>query len=320
MQIQTAAATVAVLLLATAGASTPVDGQAGKAGEILAGARKAIGGTKLDELETFSLEASVQRNVGSMQLASEVEILLDLPDKYVRADEGSGPMRGGFAAGFNGTRPIRPANSMNMAGGTVMIRMGPGGPMPGGEKPGPDEQARIDAQMLRSARADISRLMLGWFASAHPAVSPEYAYAGEAESPDGKAYVLDVTGADGFAARLFVDQQTHLPLMVTYKGPQPRMVTVGGPRAAGGRSGPGRAPTEEERKAAQGEAEKRLEAIRAQPPELVEFTLFFEDWQETGGIKAPLRIRRATAGTTDEEWTVNKVKVNPKIDARKFEG
>jgi hypothetical protein len=29
-------------------------------------------------------------------------------------------------------------------------------------------------------------------------------------------------------------------------------------------------------------------------------------------------MRRAMAGTTTEEWTVNKVKVNPKVDAKRF--
>ena len=41
--------------------------------------------------------------------------------------------------------------------------------------------------------------MLGWFAAAHPSLSVEYTYAGEAESPDGKADVIDVKNADGFA-------------------------------------------------------------------------------------------------------------------------
>ena len=41
--------------------------------------------------------------------------------------------------------------------------------------------------------------------------------------------------ADGFAARLFIDEKTQLPLMVTYQGPQPRMVTTGGPRPSLGR-------------------------------------------------------------------------------------
>ena len=39
-----------------------------KAAEILAAARKAIGDKKLDALKTLSVQASVQRNVGSMQM------------------------------------------------------------------------------------------------------------------------------------------------------------------------------------------------------------------------------------------------------------
>ena len=55
----------------------------------------------------------------------------------------------------------------------------------------------------------------------------------------------------------------------------------------------------------------RCEELRSQPPAMVEFTLFFDDWREVGGIKFPHKIRRASAGTTNEEWTVGKVKVNP---------
>ena len=78
--------------------------------------------------------------------------------------------------------------------------------------------------------------------------------------------------------------------------------------------------TEDERKQAREAAEKQIQELRSQPPAMVEFTLFFDDWREVGGIKFPHKIRRASAGSTNEEWTVGKVKVNPKIDAKKFEG
>ena len=53
---------------------------------------------------------------------------------------------------------------------------------------------------------------------------------------------------------------------------------------------------------------------------MVEFTLFFDDWRDVGGIRFPHKLRRAMGGATNEEWTVGKVKVNPKIDPKKFEG
>ena len=252
----------------------------GKATEVLAAARKAIGDKKLDALKTLTVEAQVQRNVGAMQMTTDTEILLELPDRYLRADTSSGPMSGGFTSGFNGDKVIRPAGAnMAMAGGGMVIRMGgPGGPMPPpGEKPSPEEQERIDKTMLRSARAELSRLMLGWFAAAHPSLDVEFTYAGEAESPDGKADVVDAKNADGFNARLFIDRETRLPLMVTYQGPQPRVVTAGGPirqaapPAAAGHGTAQQAPerremTEEERKKAREEAEKQLEALRNAAP------------------------------------------------------
>ena len=68
------------------------------------------------------------------------------------------------------------------------------------------------------------------------------------------------------------------------------------------------------------EAEKQLKELQSQPPQLVDYSLYFEDWREVDGVKFPFRIRRAMSGATNEEWTINRVKVNPKIDAKKFEG
>jgi hypothetical protein len=227
-----------------------------------------------------------------------------------------------MAMGFNGEKPIRPANAVPMAGGAMVIRMGPGGPMTPAEKLTPEQQEKADKQMVRGSRADISRLMLGWFAMAHPALAVEYTYAGQAESPDGKAHVVDAKSADGFSARLFIDQETKLPLMVTYQGPQPRMITQRGPapQHGGGQQAARREMTDEERQKMRAEAEKQLKDLQSQPPQLVDYSLYFEDWREVDGVKFPFRIRRAMSGATNEEWTINKVKVNPKIDAKKFEG
>jgi hypothetical protein len=308
---------IAAGLIAAVAASSPgsLSATADKAADVMAAARKAIGDKKLEALKTLSVEASVQRNMNNMQMTAEVEILLDLPERYIRSDQSGGPMSMAFSVGFNGTTPIRPPNASPVAGGGMMIRVGPGGPMAGPEKKlTPEEQEQLDRQLLRTARSDISRLMLGWFAAAHPSIAAQYTYSGEAESPDGKADVIDAKNADGFAARLFVDRETHLPLMVTYQGPQPRMVTVGGP--GGGRGRQDREPSEEERRTAREAAEKQLR----QPPAMVEFSVFFEDWRDVGGVKFPHKMRRAVGGTTNEEWTVTRVKVNPKLDPKKFEG
>jgi len=319
-----ASSIAAVLLLAfSAGAFAQ---QESKAAEVLAGTRKAIGGKKLDTLTSLSVQAAAQRNVGSFQITSDLELLVDMPDKYLRSETSNGPMVNmASTLGFNGDRAVKGGGAVGTPGGGMVIRMGGPGPgaatLGGGERPTPEQQAQLDKQVVRSARQEIGRLMLGWFAMAHPSLSVQYSYAGEAESPDGKAFMVDVKNSDGFAARLFIDEKTHLPLMVTYQGPQPRMITVDGGRAGGdGAQSQGRRQmTPDEQKKMAADAEAQLEQMKKQAPAMVEYALFFDDWRDEDGIKFPHSFRRAAAGTTTEEWTVNKVKVNPKIDPKKFE-
>jgi hypothetical protein len=307
--------------------------EAGKAAEILAAARKAIGDKKLDALKTFSVQSALQRNVQTMQVNSDVEIVLDLPDKYLRSETSNGGgmvMAGGGVSGFSGDRPLQKVNAV-MPGGGMVIRMGgPGGPLPSGsgDKQTPEQLEQMNKSMVRNSQNEASRLMLGWFAMTHPSINAQYTYAGEAESPDGKAYVIDVKSGDNFAARLFIDEQTHLPLMVTYKGPQPRMMTQGGgPRqvtpAGGGNAHTvtmSPSMTDEERKKAQADLEKQIQEIQRQPPVVVDYTVFFDEWRDADGVKFPFKMRRAMGSETTEEWTVSKVKVNPKIDPKRFAG
>jgi hypothetical protein len=297
----------------------PAVGQQDKAADVLAATRKAIGGKKLDGMKSFSVQAKVQRNMGNMQIATESEFLLDMPDKYLRSDTMTGgPMNVSTAMGFSGDTPVTRVNAPGMAGNMVVRMAGPGGPMAGpNEKLTPEQQEQMAAAALRASRQDITRLMLGWFGMSHPTVPVEYRYAGEAESPDGRAHVIDVTGPDNFAARLFIDQETNLPLMLTYKAPQLRIQGMRGAPGAGGGiqvQRQGGQMTEEEREKLREEFEK----MRNQPPEMVEYSLFFADWREADGIKFPHAIQRSVGGTTDEEWTLSRPRVNPKIDQKKF--
>jgi hypothetical protein len=316
----------AALLLGVSG--TAGAQQDTKAADVLAGTRKAIGGKKLDTLTSLSVQAAAERNVGNFQMTSDVELLLDLPDKYLRSETSNSAMVNmSSTLGFNGDRALKGSGAMATPGGGMMIRMG--GPGPGGaafggatDKPTPEQQEQLDKQIVRSARQEISRLMLGWFGTAHPSASAQYTYAGEAESPDGKAFMVDAKGADGFAARLFIDEKTHLPLMVTYQGPQPRMNTVGGPRGSGDGTqtqGQPRQTSADEQKKLAADAQTQMEQMQKQPPPMVEYSLFFDDWREEDGIRFPHVLRRASGGTTTEEWTISKIKVNPKIDPKKFD-
>ena len=85
------------------------------------------------------------------------------------------------------------------------------------------DPARAKAALKRS-QTDLARLYLGLTGGTQPGFAATYSYGGQAESPDGKADIIDVSGPDDFKVRLFVDAETHLPLMLTYMEPEPRMV------------------------------------------------------------------------------------------------
>ncbi|MBA2306509.1 MAG: hypothetical protein H0W08_28300 [Acidobacteria bacterium] len=304
--------------------------QDAKAAEVIGKTRAAIGGAKLEGLTALSLEASMDRNIGARQMSGAVEMFIELPDKYLRSEVSSGMTNMTMNSGFNGDKAIMPGGgNMSMGpGGAMVFRMGAGGPAPDAVKPTPEQLEQLNKTAIRSTRTEISRMMLGWFGAAHPSLHALYTYAGEAESPDGKAHVIDVKDADGFAARLFIDQNNYLPLMVTYQGRQPRVMTSGGPTvaAAGGAAvahtqtqaqSQTRQLSDEERKKVRDDMEKRVAQDIAQQP-TVEFHLFFDDWRQVDGVNFPHKMRRAVAGETTEEWTINKVKINPKIDAKKF--
>lgn len=348
---------VCALLVAAIAAAAPMAQPAlaqDKAAEVLSAMRKAIGGGKLDSLKTFSLEARSARNVADRQMLTDVEMYLELPDKYLRVDNVTAPIARSMASGFNGEKFIRPAGS-SMAGGAMtmthampagggggggmmvreMVVMGGGGAAPGAQMT-PEQEAMMNASLIRSARVELSRLMLGWFGTAHPGLKATYTYAGEAESPDGKAHIIDIKADGGFAAKLFVDQATNMPLMLTYEAAEPIRMTPGGPGGApagapviaggtrGGGAGtppppppPGAATTTTQM--SQEEIQKQIEAMRNQPRKMIEHRVYYGDWKEVDGIQFPHTLQRATGGTTTEEWTIAKVKVNPKIDAKKFQ-
>ena len=322
---------IAVTLAAVTTAATV--SQDAKATEILAATRKAIGNNRLDSLKTLTVQATMQRNVGNFQSQAEVEMLLEMPDKFVRSDVASGMMNMNIRTGFNGERAIVPAGARALPGGGMVITMGgPGAAAHGmgaeAEKPTPEQLEQMNKASLRNSRQEISRLTLGWFGTVHPSMRAQYTYVGEAESPDGKAYVIEAKDEDGFAARLFIDQNSKLPLMVTYQGRQRQVMTSGA-------AGPGtprvttsggctmtRQLTEEEAKKLREQTDKNvadLKTLTSQSAPMVEYLVFFEDWREVDGINFPHVIRRGSKGTTDEEWTISKVKFNAKIDAKKFD-
>jgi hypothetical protein len=176
--------------------------------------------------------------------------------------------------------------------------------------------AQIAAQRktrVATLKQDYARLMLGLFANTTEAFPLTFQRTGIAESPQGKADVIAVTGPNNFKANLLVNADTHLPVMVSWTPATPTRPgapgTAGASRAAGAGSAaavpppPGAAPA------------NPAPAAPAAP----EIRLYFADYRDAGGVMWPHRIRRAVGGETTEETRFDRFKLNSKIDPKKFE-
>ena len=337
----------AVLALAAIAAASIAQPQArmqseAKATAIMADVRKALGGEqKLAAIKGLSLRADYRREAGAMptagggatvmmfagpggpggaggpggQTSGKIEIDVEFPERYLRSDIGSAGFALTRTEGFDGARPF-----LEIVPNSPGMRIQTDNPAA--------DPARAKAALKRS-NAELARMLLGLTGGTQPGFAVTYAYAGDAESPDGKAHIVDVTGPDDFKVRLFVDTETKLPLMLTYMEPEARMVTrmmTGGATppgqhgAAAAPSAPGQTATRPQDLTPDERAEidKARKEAEAAPPKLVEQRLFFADYRKVDGISLPHHIARGTAAKTTEEWDVTGYKVNPAFKADRF--
>lgn len=275
-----AAGCVVLALALPATAQTPAE----RAAQVLSAARQAMGGDKVNGITSILATGRTQRVRGDNLVPIEFEIAVELPDKYVRKDEVPAEETDSLT-GFVGSEPIGAAPAPGRPGGPGARPGGPGA-RPGGPGGRPGGPPQTPEARLNAAKQDFARLALGIFAGSVDTFPMTFAFAAQAQAPQGTASVLDVKGPGNFAARLFIDDQTHLPIMLTWPGP---------PTAPQGAQG-GTAP--------QG------------PPS--DNRLYYADYRDVNGVKLPFRLRRAVGSDTTEETTFDRFRLNTRIDPRKF--
>ena len=219
---------------------------------ILSATRDALGGEKkLGAVKTIVAAGRTQQVRGNNLVPIEFEISIELPDKYLRKNEIPAQESGPSAEGFNGDTLLQ--------------------------------------TKAATVKQDFARLMLGMFASSFSGYPLTFTYTGQAEAPQGKADVLEAKGAQN-TMRIFIAQDTHLPIMVSWQAP-PAPPARGGPPPAAGT--PPAAPQESR--------------------------LYFADYRDVDGMKWPFRLRRALGADTVEETTFDRFRINSRIDAKKFQ-
>jgi len=282
----------------------PVFADDAKANEILKQARKAVGGEdQLQKVQSLNMIGQFRRMFGERQMGGDREISIALPDKY-SVEDSMNP--GGLSTAMIMTRTLNGEhawNSQSGGGGGMVFRMAG----PGGQQATPEQ---IEAGLRRVFQIEMARYVLAITLASPPSLAVQYTYAGESEVEDAKADVIDVAGPDKFSVRIFFDKQSHLPLLLSYRGPKPRVVTM--TRQAGASHKP------DDAKKAADEAEKKMQEA-PQVPEEADFYIRLSDQKKVGNLVLPHKFTFLTDNEVSEEFEISKYQMNPQFKTDKFD-
>ena len=292
------------LTLVLLSASFAVANDDARAQEILKQARQAIGGDEqLQKIQALEIKGQYRRMFGERQMGGDREISILLPNKYMVEDAMNA---GGLSTALINTRALNGDNawSGNSGGGGGMIFRMAG---PGGQQPSPEQ---LEAALRRIYTAEFSRYLLALILTPPPALAVEYKYVGESEVEDAQADVIDVIGPDKFSVRVFFDKNSHMPLLLSYRGPKPRTMMM---TRQAGTSKP------EDIQKARDEAEKKMKEEAPATPEEVDFYIRLTDHKKVGGLMLPYKLTFLTENEVSEEFEISKYQLNPQFKADHFE-
>jgi hypothetical protein len=276
--------------------------------EILKEARTAIGGEELlQKIQSLGINGQYRRILGEREMAGDREVSISLPDKYLVEDAfNMGGMSTSMvsARGLNGEH----AWSGQSGGGGMVFRMGPGG-----QQATPEQ---LETMLRRMYSLEFTRYLLAVLVMPPPLLAVEYKYAGESDVEDAHADVIEVTGPDKLAIRLFFDKQTHMPLLLSYRGIKPRIMTA--VRGPADKNAKGDAKSGDITKKAEAMA-NQISAEPTQKPEEVDFFVRLTEYKKVGGLLLPHKLTFLTEADVSEEFQITKYQVNPQFKSDKFQ-
>ena len=308
------AAVVLEIAAISAGPTIAAAQDVSKGAALLAEARRALGGEdRLRAIKTLDVRGGFKRAAGQTTLEGELQVRVEAPDKLRRDEDVSLPGGGPAVVRTEVLNGSTVWEDISGGGGTSAARFGrgerDGGSAGAGRNGGgraPIDPAQLEQAQRRARQIELSRFMLAWLLN----VDGPAAWVATAESPDGNADVIEITPASGPVTRLFLDQATHLPLMITWQGVAPQLIAVA--RGRGGRRG-GEAPD-----AAAQPADGGRSAAGRGAREQATLQMTLANYKTVNGVKLPHLITRGVNDMTIEEWTVSSYRLNPSFKTDVF--
>lgn len=295
-----------VLAIAALLCPPPVVADDQRAQEILKQARIAIGGEEvLQGIQSLAIKGQYRRILGEREMSGDRDVSILLPDKYLAEDSFS---TGGMSTAMVSTRGLNGekawSDTSGAAGHGMIIRMAG----PAGQQATPEQ---METMFRRQHSLEFTHYLLAILLMPPRSLAVQYAYAGESDVDDTHADAIDVCGPDNFAVRLFFDKQTHIPLLLSYRGRKPRIMTS---IARSPNTG-----TEEAVKKAREEAEHKLAAEGPPKPEEVDFFIRLTNYKKVSGLMLPHKLTFLTESEVSEEFEVSRYQLNPQFKSDKFQ-
>lgn len=239
--------------------------------ELLAKAADALGGAdRLRAIRSLSITGTFRRVFPDRERSGTYQVYFVSPDKYkkVESAEVSKGVQIGLVqvldknVGRNGACVRAGGIELNLD--KLGVRTPP-----------------LSSNARRQIRAGLTLHALAWFLSSPAHAGVQFGYGGRAEAYGAHAFILDMKGADDFAARVFLDSKTYRPLSLIYRG-RPPVITL----------------------------DKSVARRDAQAYE-TEIEVCFSDYRVENGIVSPRNIRAEAGGKLVEEFEMKTYRVNP---------
>lgn len=201
------------------------------------------------------------------------------------------------------------------------------------------ETEKFQKRLAGAHGDELSRLLFGLLLKTSPGLNAIYNYAGEGSVDGAAADIVEASSDNGFAVKLYVDKNTHLPLMMSYRANKPVRFVMKREGAAAGTvekdvmvfrhtlpegekiSGDGGNRVVIRKKDENGNVTETVKAGEEMPRiqlEEAEFQVRFSDYRSVNGLMLPHRIAQTVNGEAGETMTIESYQVNAQNLSEKF--
>jgi hypothetical protein len=302
-----------------------------RAENLLRAARAAIGGeAAINAVTNLLMTGSITHNVkfpGETEqrtLNGNVEMAFEFPDKFHKKIQiGDGSAR---AAESDKKAFVQEIESNRV------------------EAPGGELKNKIRTRVAGERGSELARFAFGLLLKTSPALGALY-YAGEGSVDGTAAEIIEARSENGKTVKLYLDKQSNLPLMISYRAVRPHQFIIREMKGAQNGGAPGeiekdvivlRAPSGEKVLGAPGEgkvvvrkkdengnvttSERAVAGATFEriPMEEAEFQIRFSDFRRVGELTLPHRLSETVNGEARDVTTIESYTVNAPNLAEKF--